>query len=494
MRKVQPSKNRTETGQCKSAPSPFPATDSTDERAQSGDRPSDTKPDDHKVRTRLPKTHQDYWVGRLRKRTYLAPDGKTTVQIPTWQVRLFHRGREAWFNLGTANQALAAAKARDTYVFLKANGWDATITKLKPDSDAAPRLDLVVGSYLEAVEKTGYLRPRTFLNYKNCLHTIVSELFGVRGDDQKFDHRAGGNKAWTKRIGRIRLERVTPARVAKWQQRRLKAAGKSPVAVASTKRTINSYVRCARSLFTREIRQRVKDVRLPTVLPFDGVELFEAGSQKYISKVDARALVVAAKNDLKANDPEVYKAFLLGLFGGMRRGEIDLLEWGMIDWENSAIRLEETEFLHLKTSDSAGEITIDPEVTAELREFMPTGNSRFVLSSEVTRKTKKTTRTWTRPPRNDSARPYYRCAPVFKRLTKWLRSKDIKANKPLHEMRKEIGALIATQHGIFAASRFLRHSDITTTARHYADHKQRISVGLGKLLDSSIKPAVEKSA
>ena len=39
-----------------------------------------------------------------------------------------------------------------------------------------------------------------------------------------------------------------------------------------------------------------------------------------------------------------------------------------------------------------------------------------------------------------------------------------KTNKPLHEMRKEIGALVATQHGIYDASRFLRHSDITTTA------------------------------
>jgi len=45
--------------------------------------------------------------------------------------------------------------------------------------------------------------------------------------------------------------------------------------------------------------------------------------------------------------------------------------------------------------------------------------------------------------------------------------------------------MIATEHGIFAASTFLRHSDITTTARHYADHKARISVGLGKYLLSS---------
>jgi integrase len=160
----------------------------------------------------------------------------------------------------------------------------------------------------------------------------------------------------------------------------------------------------------------------------------------------------------------------------MRRPEIDLAEWQMVDWQESVITIEETEWLRLKTQDSAGIISIDAEALGELREFMPTSKSKFILASD-------------RPPRNDSPRPYYRCKPTFDRLSAWLRSQGVKANKPLHELRKEIGALIATEHGIYAASRFLRHSDITTTARHYADHKARISVGLGKLLDIAIKPA-----
>jgi hypothetical protein len=91
-----------------------------------------------------------------------------------------------------------------------------------------------------------------------------------------------------------------------------------------------------------------------------------------------------------------------------------------------------------------------------------------------------------RPPRPESPRPYYRCEATFERLNRWLRSKGVTANKPLHELRKELGALIATEHGIYAASRFLRHSDITTTARHYADQKTRITVGLGKFLDTEL--------
>jgi integrase len=438
---------------------------------------------------RLSKTHVDYWFSRLRKRSYPDRDGQL-IEVPDWQVRLKKDGRESWFNLGTPNQAAAAKQAKDIYVHLEANGWDATLAKFKPETAIAPRLNLTVGEFLTAVSGIGYLRPRTFLNYQNSLRTIVSEVFGVNDDKSKFDYRHGGNQAWVQRIDSIRLERVTPARIVEWQKRRLKQAGQSPIAIASAKRTANSYVRCARSLFGKEIRKRLKDVQLPAVLPFDGVDLFESGSMKYVSKLNVQTIITAARDELKPHDPEAYKVFLLGLLAGMRKGEIDLAEWRMVDWQNHVIRLEETEFLHLKTNDSAGEIAIDPEVGAELQALKPAGEAKFIISSVVIRGSGKKQRTHTRAPRNDSARAYYRCEPVFDRLNTWLRSKGITANKPLHELRKEIGAQIVTKHGIFAASRFLRHSDITTTSRHYADHKERISVGLGKLLlTPETKPA-----
>ena len=429
---------------------------------------------------RLSKTHVDYWSARLRKRSYSDVSG-AQKEIPEWQVRMKRNSRDGWFNLGTSNQAAAARKAKDIFMFLEANGWEATVAKFKPESGIAPQLNLTVGQFLAAVKDTGYLQVRTFLNYQNCFRTILGEAFGVRTDKSKFDYRQGGNAKWTERIDELRLERVTPKQVTEWQQGRVKRAGHSPAAIASAKRTANSYVRCARSLFGKEIRKRLLGVELPKVLPFDGVDLFESGSMKYVSKVNVQTLIAAAKSELKQGEQEVYKAFLLGLFAGMRKAEIDLLEWRMLDFENNVIRLEETEWLRLKTRDSAGEITVDEEVIAELRQMMPQGQNQFVLASD-------------RRPRNDSARIYYRCEPVFERLNEWLRSKGVQANKPLHELRKEIGALVATQHGIYAASRFLRHSDITTTARHYAEHKARISVGLGKLLDTEIKPVCKATA
>ena len=58
----------------------------------------------------------------------------------------------------------------------------------------------------------------------------------------------------------------------------------------------------------------------------------------------------------------------------------------------------------------------------------------------------------------------YRVQSVFDRVTDWLRKHGVTARKPLHELRKELGALITSEHGIYAASRVLRHADLATTA------------------------------
>jgi len=434
-------------------------------------------------------------VKRWEKRLYVPTSGHEgdVVEARRLAVRIQHLGRREEFRFETTNRQAAAIQALDVFRFLKSNGWPATLAKYKPEVERV-KLNTAIGDYLVAVHDTNRLRSRTFLNYQNALRTIAAEIFAVKLDKgaSKFDYRSGnreqsGRATWIGKIDAHRLGELTLEKVTDWKRKRVARAGNSPAAIASAKRTVNSYIRCARSLFAPGIVREVKGLTLPDTLPFADVELEETGSMKYVSKINAQTLIAAAERDLKTKDPEAYKAFLLGLFAGLRKAEIDSLEWGMIDFSDNIIRLEQTEWLHLKTDDSAAEITVDPEVLVELRAMIekPTEKAaqwkQFVLVGS-------------RPPRPESPRPYYRCEETFERLNAWLRGKGITANKPLHELRKELGALIATEQGIYAASRFLRHSDISTTARHYADHKARISVGLGKYLDTSAKPVPQSVA
>ena len=161
-----------------------------------------------------------------------------------------------------------------------------------------------MGDFLRAVRETGLLRERTFLNYQNCFRTIIAESFGIslKPGESKFDYRTGGNAKWTARIDEIRLERITPDRIADWQKQRVKRAGNSPSVAASAKQSANSYVRCARSLFGADVKRALLGITLPAVLPFDEVKLVKAGSTKFISRCNVKAVIAAARVELKDAD------------------------------------------------------------------------------------------------------------------------------------------------------------------------------------------------
>ena len=228
-------------------------------------------PEQADAKRTLSRTHVDYWKPRVFRRTYTQNNERR--EINDLYVRIQHGGRREFFALTTTNRDVAARKAVEIVTFLKANGWDATLSKFKPDAHGEAKVDVTIGNFLSAVEGLRKLRPGTFANYRNCLRTIVAECFGIREKkgESKYDYRSGdetGNSKWTTRIDEIRIERFTPERVNVWKRERVGAAGHSPVAIAKAKRTVNSYIRCARSLFSPALVRELKQIRLPDCLPF----------------------------------------------------------------------------------------------------------------------------------------------------------------------------------------------------------------------------------
>ncbi len=109
-----------------------------------------------------------------------------------------------------------------------------------------------------------------------------------------------------------------------------------------------------------------------------------------------------------------------------------------MDFEKGIVRIERTEYFQPKSEDSAGEVDLDAETLALLRGWKIAASGPFVIES-------------TRAPRHESSRMNYRCTPHFDTLYAWLKKQGITARKPLHELRKELGALLASSQGIFAA-------------------------------------------
>jgi integrase len=223
-------------------------------------------------------------------------------------------------------------------------------------------------------------------------------------------------------------------------------------------------------LFAPKVVKFLGSLKLPNPLPFTGVERFPRESQHYISRIDAGALLRKARQQLADKDPDSFLVVMLALAAGLRRGELDQLLWSNVDLDRGRIIIEDTEQGRVKSEESRGAVDIDQHTVELLRGFYARAASKFVIEGGP--EARGSRRSWNR----------YRCEVVFGHVNWWLRRHGVKDAKPLHTLRKESGALVVSAHGIYEASRHLRHRDIATTAAHYADKKGRTVVDMGALL------------
>jgi len=407
------------------------------------------------------KTDVRYWQDAMFKPTYKR-NGQI-LEIEDWSARIQWRGRRETFNLKTPNKSAAAAKAKEIYSLLVGAGWDAALEKFKPEM--ARKSVSMVGDFLTELRGHWSGSPKTFEDYCRSFRHILAHVFDVNGGPERFDYRKGGRAAWVAKIDRIRLADVTPDKVNKWRIAFVKRAGGNPVKQRRARITCNSIMRQAKSLFSADLLAHVS-LHKPDKLPFDGVPFYERESQRYRSKIDIENLIQTAVRELPQ---EQLKILLLATMAGLRRNEIDKLQWSAFRWVDGIIRIEETEHFAPKSSDAGGDVEVDKELLAMFRGWQAKATGTFVVEADG-------------EPRTATTYAHYRAQEDFDALTAWLRAKGVTAPKPLHELRKEFGSQVCAKYGIYAASRMLRHADIRVTAEHYLDTKKRTPIGLGNLL------------
>jgi hypothetical protein len=427
-------------------------------------------------------THANYWKSRLEHRTYTRD--VETFEVAELSIRIFFKGIRKSFDLETANREEAAAKARDIYLSLMAKGWAATLAELSPQAmlpvetqTASP----TVGEFLLEVQRTSNLKAKTLRRYAQYFRMLAAQLQGIDADASRYDYRNGGLAAWRAEIDAIKLSAITPAGVADWKIAYLKRAGDDPRRKLEVNRSFNAALRHCKSLFSSKIINKPNfGVRIPKFKVPDGqrgereVYWFEtlgfekAGSMKFRcpAGVTYEGLVRDARKELRVQNPEAYKLFLLCLCAGLRRAEADVCLWTQLNAGDSSISIESSEFIEPKHG-SGGTVYVDKALMKELMTFKADGANGFVVNS-----------TWKWKPTTYGR---YRCEPHWQSLIEWLEGKGISARKKVHELRKLFGDAIVKQNGIFAGSAQLRHATIQMTASHYTDPRQRAALPVGKL-------------
>jgi len=414
-----------------------------------------------------------YWLPRVFRRVV---DG---AQIDNYCARMSCGGVQRSLSLRTPNREEAAQIARDWFVYLSTNGWEAFDAKYRSASTttittpgSVKSCGVTVGDFLVAARNESDLAHKTFDDYARCLRFIVSELRAMTKPRSRHDYRNGGHKAWAASIDAMPLQELTADKIRAWKRAYVARAGHDELARRRYTVSCNSYLRRARALFSKsKVIDKLRSVKLPAVLPFDGVELERGTDTKFYGcGVDAVTLLRAAIDELADDHVEELKVFLLAMTLGLRRREIDLLEWQSFDFVEGALRIKPTKWYQLKTPESASELPVEPEILELFRGWRARASGEFVLESA-------------RTPKSVSYQ-HYRCEETFQSLLNWLRDKGVQGNKPLHALRKMYGAALADMHGLHVASSGLRHADIRTTAEYYVDRRVRVTAGFGKILSS----------
>ncbi len=418
-----------------------------------------------KVSRHQSRTSAKYWEGKVVRCSY-AHRGKK-IQEPNYSVQIQFQKRRYRFRLGTPNVAAAAARARDIYLSLQAKGWDETMrtygTEPEPETQAKP--GNTVGELIEVACRLSTARSQSLATYCRAFRRLVAGIAQIP-DEGKFDGLKGGHKVWKSKVDAVPLSEITPMKVTAWKNAYLLKASSDPEQSKSARTTVNSLIRNSKALFSKKLLPFLaQELTLPDPLPFANVTMEKPSSMRYVSQIDAKAILASANETLAIQDPEAFKVLLLACMCGLRISEIDHLLWRAFDFEAETLVIKDSEYHQLKSEDSAGEIDLTPEVTSAFHGFKAMATDVFVIESS-------------NPPRKPGSPRHYRCDGIFNRLRKWLRAQGVDAKKPIHELRKEIGSIIASEHDIFVASRYLRHSDIRITAAIYVDKKRKITPSL----------------
>jgi integrase len=410
---------------------------------------------------KFPKTDVRYW------------EGKVAFQTPasrTYSVQIQHAKQRAWINLGTANKAQAAFEARKLYQELRANGWAETMRRRRPPDVPDKKVKATIGEYLGAVKAKSAIYSKTIEGYAVALRKIAADIHGFAdtGEKKSPTHR----HEWRAKIESIKLRTLTAEKIEDWRVGFIRRNGTDPLKEKSARVSANSFIRRARSLFGAGVIARVRDiVEIPEPAPFAGVKVEKVRVPRYRATFDMATLLESARAELAVDHPEQYKIFLLGAMAGLRRNEIDKLPWSAFRWDEGVIRIEATQFFRPKTSDSEGDVLVDPELLEIFRGYHARAKSgaEFVIESPT-------------PADPTALYDHYRCQSDIQNLIAWLRSKGVNSKTPLHVLRKEYGSQINARYGLTAASEMLRHADIAVTAAHYVENKRRSVLGFGHLL------------
>jgi len=362
--------------------------------------------------------------------------GTLIYKTPTgYRYKVIRAGRQHYFPLGIDVER-AKKRADDIRDHLAIHSVDEVRAKFHPKhiSKVSAKNETVENLLIahEAIASSLGIRKRTAKDYRRGLLFVIREAFDI-------------SKAQALKLN---VSALNESLVWKAKQNYL---NKRNIFDNACKRTFNSHLRNAQSVFTKDAISAYKGYE-PT-WDFSAVrEAFQKADQFKRVKKKWKCPSEGMINNIHWNlenvaGGELYTILALAFYGGLRCSEISAMQWS---WCSDT------------SPSSPDDVKID---VISAGNFNAKGRQGYTIMKRTQwqRILDRKTAFGTCLVRYNSPRVISQKASEFLRKTC-----NLNVQKPLHELRKICGAYFASVHGLYGAQLYLRHEDPKTTFDHYS--------------------------
>jgi len=395
-------------------------------------------------RRKLNRTDSGYWLKKVKPRggSYL--------------IRFLEGDRRIWMTFPVSTKQVAAEQASQFFRRAEVIGFDAALREQRGETEKPSTIGRLIEAYTELAGS--FIKPTSLADYSAKLRKIAADVAKLKPKTNKYDPKG----EWRREVDQLPLSVLTESSIQSWISAFINPKGKNHEQQEAAKQSAVSFVRSARSFWSRDWLPKLAKVLTMPPNPWTNLVLPERSRSGYESSIDANALLAAALEELDGTDNDACRAIVLGLGAGLRRSEADMLTWDQfippgVDASGVAsgakLDIRPKEERSLKTKGSRGRVPLSPPLGALFERWRLEDASRngFIIRESVTAK----------------GRPYR--AAAWPRVLVWLRAHGVRQEMAFHALRKEVGSILAQQHGIYAASKFLRHSSVNVTQAVYVE-------------------------
>ncbi len=417
-----------------------------------------------------------YWQQKVFREQKHDPDDDSREKSARWvsahfYVRMQVGTERRKIRLESTTSEEAGKESAKLYREISANGWPTKKARKKtvPSTETieSDKHEGSVGQWISAATMVATVREDTAKKYAESLRTIVGDILDLSKSRKK--------ESRTKIDGFL-LDDLTSDEIRAWILKRTDATGKDVIQARKASNTARTLLVNARSLFKPEIQESMGISIEKQRYPFRSVKLPRKYTVRYTSKFDARLLLAKAadelleanKDEYSASKFEQWKILYFAIVAGLRYREIDNLRKQDVSPSTRKISIRTHGDYAPKTEASEADVTVSEGAAKVLEQMLVKTKGNWMVADG---RSKKATN--------------YRTGTHHEELLEWLRNYEERGikpladvQKPLHELRKEAGTLVNSQHGLNEAKNFLRHSDISTTAAYYVGSKGEITTGL----------------